>query len=178
MNCINYENPNNIKAPVSSMQISTCTWHVALAPEVVQMVFCMLHAENSASSSVYPLSNTRPTPSGRLCRCKYRMMPFCVSVLNVLGTFLLMYFLFPFLTTKYNFHFYFPRSHHHMKPLASAVANVPPHWHKSEPNEAICMLHMSSVRLLQRALTLWHLQHSLTQQLNSFRHNKHMKDHL
>lgn len=46
-----------MKALVSSMQISTCTWHVALVPEVAQMVFCMLCAENSAPSSIYPLSN-------------------------------------------------------------------------------------------------------------------------
>lgn len=61
---------HNTQAPVSPMQIIIMDLHVAHVAPVqdapggasnVQVVFCMLHAANSASSCVYPLSKLRPT---------------------------------------------------------------------------------------------------------------------
>lgn len=88
----------------------------------------------------------------RLTSIKHETNPVCKTVPLQVRYGARVDFLFLFLTTKCNFDFYFPSSRHHMKPVALAAGDVPPHWHKSEPNEAICMLVLSSVRFTAESI--------------------------
>lgn len=134
-----HKNLTNTKAAVSPMQIITCTWYVALVQNAPKgawsatdgILYASCRKLLPAASTLY---QTRDLPwSAKLCRC-YVMHDALVCV-KCAGAF------FRYCTFCSQL-FYF-LSHHNMRPLALAGSY---HWHKSEPNEAICMLDMSSVR--------------------------------